>query len=281
MYDLIRFFHTKEEAEEFVAGNIRMNTLDYFWNHGLQDPRASYEGAVHPENMRYMGEPLPAEALAKHNDTRVDFRVDSVRYCNILSMMRHAYDRNTWRVEAVPQEAMQLGDYAVIVSNLEAFVGRLYEALKYDESAFGLMGPVEYNDRIKKNRDMDTFDRSHAFAWQNEWRFCYVKHRPGLDKILEAHPDVEYEIPVTLKIGDISAYCEIVSSRILTHQIADIYKGFKKVDKIEDDMQARLLQRSGIPVPYDTYCEKYVGFAPRKAFLGKVLEMDGARIREL
>ena len=46
MHSLIKFFAEKKYLDEFISGQLYMNTLDYFWKNGFEEQKDIFEGVV-------------------------------------------------------------------------------------------------------------------------------------------------------------------------------------------------------------------------------------------
>lgn len=278
MYDLIRFFAQKEYAETFLKGQLYMNSLGYFWLNGFQSQKDMFEGTVSfvdPNDT-----PFPSN-LTKHILGSVMYRLEAMKYCNLLCMVRHGYDPKRKQVERIDPLMKSFGKYVVIVRKVELFVNRIYDALANKKDCYGLMGPVTYHRRDAVIKDSDCFDKCKQFSWQKEWRFALLPNYSALKYIASQIPEDPYLTPYTFSIEDISDIAEIHESKDLFDNIQSVYSGYKEVDKIIEDKGARKFLISGLPLPYDVFCEDFMGWMPRSSFLRKILEIDGGRYKPI
>lgn len=278
MYDLIRFFDKKEYAEIFLKGQLYMNSLGYFWANGFQDQQDLFEGTVSfvdPHNT------LLPDDLTKHIIGSVMNRLEAMKYCNLLCMVRHGYDPVRKQVERINPLMKNFGKYAIIVKNLEVFVNRVYDAMVSKKDCYGLMGPVSYHRRDEILARSDCFDKLNRFSWQNEWRIVWLNNYKHLKEIAKADPNATYEVACTLDIGDNSDIAEIYESKVLFENIQAIYPGYREVNKIFENKKARELVNSGIPAVYDIFCDSFIGWSPRRSFLQKIMEIDGGKYKPL
>lgn len=108
MYDLIRFFEEKEYAEEFLEGNLYMNSLGHFWNLEPAPQKDVAEGVIETISLndykeRY-GSTIPDFFGEEHILFPIMNRIESFKYCHLLCCMLHEYD--SFRCESVKAKQM-------------------------------------------------------------------------------------------------------------------------------------------------------------------------------
>lgn len=278
MYDLIRFTSERQYAESFLKGKLYMNSLGYFWLNGFQSQKDYYEGTVSFADPK--DTPFPPE-LTKHMWGSVMNRLEAMKYCNLLCMVRHAYDPLKKQVECIEPKMKSFGKYAVIVRDLEKFVNRIFDVLVKKKDCYGLMGPVTYHSRDEVLNESDCFDKCKEFSWQKEWRLALLPNYSALKYIASQIPEDPYVTPYTLDIGDISDIAEIYESKVLFDDIQKAYPGYTVADNIPESKKARELHNKGIPAPYDVFCEDFIGWSPRSSFLRKIWEIDGGKYKPI
>jgi hypothetical protein len=229
MFKLIKYFGKKEYAQYFLAGNIYMNSLDYFWQTGFDDQKDIFEGIICTINSEQC-ENFPdefSEVLAC--DLRL--RGKGFRYCNIACFFKGEFSPEftpfgrtmKWSSD---DRMDKFGSYVVIIVNEREFINRIHIAIKGTGYKY-LCGDVHYHG-LKKNgtpvadgpvlhlktegeewsigvnipenavlTHRDVFDKWNRFSWQNEWRIALYR---GVKDIS----------PFELHIGDISDIAVLV-----------------------------------------------------------------------
>lgn len=106
----------------------------------------------------------------------------------------------------INKRLLEFGDHMFLIRNAPAFSSRISNAIKGNPHVYGSKyfqgghGVVEYVDTNKKSGHIGLFRKDKAYAWQNEFRFCFGVEDEGLNN------KGAYE----LQIGDISDISSIV-----------------------------------------------------------------------
>ena len=66
-------------------------------------------------------------------------QIESMKYCHICCLSLHEYDDNQRIVVKIPSEMQKMGQYAVIVRNVQRFVDLIFDKIE-KEKLYGLMG---------------------------------------------------------------------------------------------------------------------------------------------
>lgn len=210
IYFLIKFFKKKQHAEDFVRGKIFANRLSEFKriesgdNFGRIDRHEGTVAWYQPENIRLTLNDIeiPSSDLA----APVSIQMGWLNHINVYCMhAAHTGDLKSVSlsregIEAfrqkllVPDKCLDLGEYAVVVYNVPAFVKRM--------DAFAKARNYMYWHQLVKYYSPETFDGSFSdgealfrkqatYSFQREYRFAIWD---GVDGVA----------PIILEIGDLS-----------------------------------------------------------------------------
>lgn len=150
MIRLVRGFKEQKWAEQFLRGDIYMNTLGYFWNEGNVEQQDFLEGACasfDPHVMQGLPKDL-LDVLAKES-----YAIPrGAGYCNVCCFSCALIKQVDTRVDLIelPDPGLDLGSWVVVIDNPYELISRLRAAvlqLGYDFVA----APVEYRDSIQLN----------------------------------------------------------------------------------------------------------------------------------
>lgn len=271
MRQLIRFVSEKEHAKQFLAGEIYMNTMGYFWEEGFEDQKDYFEG-VSCNISKDKVERLPHD-LRDVLCYDIAIRVDVYKYNNICSFYRLDIDNKRQVIQLPAPEINKFGEYAIIILDENKLINRILKKVEKNSGWDVLCGDVNYHKRIdstdpkkhvRNTLDMilhepidldiildnkqsiktrDSFDKMQKYSYQNEWRICLNRYqKDGLAYVLD--------------IGDLSDIAYIVKTTDLRKEIIKKYKGFKLGTVAEQRMS-------------------YQGSVSRKKFRRKMLDIDG------
>lgn len=293
MFDLIRLFEKKEYVNDFLNGNLYMNSIGHFWAIGP---------AVQNDIMEGIGETLSPEKFElKYNSNfataigreHILFpfmnRLESMKYCHVCCLSLHEYDDNNQIVERFPDEMRKMGDYAVIVRNVQKFVDLIFKKL-VKEKLYGLMGPVTYHSPFEENGYMDLFDKMNNHSFEHEWRFAFIPDYEHAKKLARENMYRVYDEHCYFSIGNIKDIAEEININTLFNDIGSLYakygKKYSEVKKMPIPWENRRktvkkMIASGIPVPYDVYPNQYVGWGSREAFRNIVMGIDKGEFNPL
>ncbi|MCH5342740.1 MAG: hypothetical protein J1E64_01785 [Acetatifactor sp.] len=202
MHVLIRYMKNRKYVKDFMAGNLYMNTLDYFWNNGFPEQKDIHEGVVctiSPDKWNIF-----PDDLVQVQATDYRLRASGYRYCNVLCFYSvecqilgelGSHVAVDWQHGAKMDE---FGDYVVMITDEQEFLRRIGKAISNNGFYF-LCGNVRYHalkkdgvltpagpqlqlmmqeeldiktqipkDVITTNRD--SFDKGIMYKGQSEWR---------------------------------------------------------------------------------------------------------------
>ena len=284
MYDLIRFFEKHEYAEQFLNGDLYMNSIGHFWKLGTEIQQDFHEGIVETISMEEMKKTYGLDlqsSFGNHILAPLMNRMEAYKYVHVLCCVLHGYDPMTKEVERIHKDMKGFGAFAVRIHNVQTFVDRLFEKLKSDR-LYGLMGPVNYHSVVEKAMYQDCFDKLNIHQNEKEWRFALIPDYEKAKELAKAdeYGHEPYDEHTIFSIGSIRDIAMEIDVDILFHKPEMLYSGYKPVDKLSVPWKTRKQQLEqihnelGIGISYDAYPEQYVGWAPREAFRDKVLSLS-------
>lgn len=238
MIRLVRGFKERKWAEQFLRGDVYMNTLGYFWNEGNIEQRDFLEGACASFDPRIM-QGFPKElldVLAKES-----YAIPrGASYCNVCCFSCALIKQVDTKVDLIelPDPSLDLGSWIVVIDNPLELISRLRKAvlsLGYDFVA----APVEYRDSIQLNptevvkSSMDlkshaplpaymvfpngvphfnagVFVKNNRYANQAEWRIAVNRNERS------------YE-PLILKLGDLTDIVHLTRRTELAEDLQRIH----------------------------------------------------------
>ena len=231
MLEYYRFFANKGYAEEFLRGNIFMNYLGWFWEHGFEGQNDFADGSLF--TMDPSQTPFP-EDLKKVIEGNVVTRELGYRYCNICSFTRLIVNHKEKYVAKFNPRIKSFGDYVVRIKNFDAFQYRFSKAA-YLNNDIALGGPVNYTEPSNQ-RELNCFCKLEEFNWQFEWRIAYLHDLEDIKKDAQRKRPLESQFawePFTLGIGDISDICELYPAEDMWNdKLQTIYPGYTVFENI-------------------------------------------------
>lgn len=246
MHQLIKFFSKMDYAEQFLRGDLYMNSLAFFWNNGFEDQKDLFEGVSETFDKRTVGFPIQIQQLI---DGDVMFQLNAYRYCNLCCFYRVDIEECGFSVPvgvvgSAPAKAIHLpgkemtefGNTVAIIKNEAEFMNRVLKALEkdwlciagdvryhqFEGSEDGTGGSVYWKTdkmfpapRLRRGNGRtstkDCFDKTIFYSNQREWRICLFRNMKD---------DKEY----TLKVGDLSDIVELVPANQLEKKLLEMYK---------------------------------------------------------
>ena len=238
MIRLVRGFKEQKWAEQFLRGDIYMNTLGYFWNEGNMEQQDFLEGACasfDPHIMRSFPKDLLG-VLAKES-----YAIPrGAGYCNVCCFSCVLIKQVDTRVDLIelPDPGLDLGSWIVVIDNPCELISRLRAVvlqLGYDFVA----APVEYRDSVQLNpsevvkstMDLKSHDplpaymvfpngvphfnagvfvKNVRYANQAEWRIAVNRNERS------------YE-PLILKLGDLTDIAHLIRRTELTDDLQRVH----------------------------------------------------------
>lgn len=246
MHQLIKFFSKRNYAEQFLKGNLYMNSLGFFWDNGFDSQKDLFEGISETFDKKSLGFPITMWQLV---DGDIMFQLNAYRYCNLYCFYRIDIEECGFctpvgAVGNVPMKAIHLpgkemtefGNTVAIIKNETAFMKRVIKAL--EENWLCIAGDVRYHQfegskngtggnvcwkstkmfpapKLEKENGRtstkDCFDKTIFYSNQREWRICLFRNRKD---------DEAY----TLKIGDLSDIVELIAASQLEKRLLEMHK---------------------------------------------------------
>lgn len=183
----------KQYLDSFIAGNLYMNSLEYFrklegneaqidWGEGLC-------GTIHKNQLRQLGYHFPPD-LHKLMGDMVPLRNDYYGLNNIFCLYRLSIDDSRkilWRPDEQIYKFNDTEDRAnkivARITNMEQFLQRLecavHAGLARNRIEYSIYGNVIYSnawDHADGPGTRSAFHKDPSYAYQNEWRFCILRH---------------------------------------------------------------------------------------------------------
>lgn len=246
MHQLIKYFGNRDYAEQFLRGELYMNSLAYFWNNGHEDQRDMFEGVSDTFDKKSLGFPVHMRQLI---DGDVMFRLDAYRYCNLYCFYRVDIEEGGANSPfgfsgILPVKGIRLpgkhmekfGNTVAIIKNEEEFMRRVLNALEKDWLC--VAGDVRYrtiegspsgmggyslwqsdkaypaSDLMRgngKTSSKDCFIKTKSYESQKEWRICVFRN-------------VKTDEPYKLKVGDLSDIAELVPASQVNQKLLEMYR---------------------------------------------------------
>lgn len=204
-YCLIKFFAKQEFAEQFLNGNLYLNSLDYFRSASQEDPNKAQQNR---QNDIQEGSIFLNRKLLKEKHLWQDlgdvlaydpvFILDEYKYCHVFCCS--TVDRLGSKFETVNPHSMQdCGEYAVLIYDVPEFQARASKNFNSEQGMKYIFGRVTYHKpkldgsaltehpkhtmtiatsdyfslhdiQDSSHRIYDCFDKRWAYAHQREWR---------------------------------------------------------------------------------------------------------------
>ncbi len=188
---LLKFISEKKYVEDFLNGDLYMNSLYYFWDEQpVEDARKKKEAylkvhpEVNPDDILFPIERKLSQAAAdilegtvgygsnisfeqdfeEHLLSDIIYRAVGFQYCNILCFYKldYVYGRANGKTSIsydIPSSAMkELGNYVLIVKDKKKLLKRINNAVK--DMRF-LCGSVQYESLRKDGKEVDISKRHH------------------------------------------------------------------------------------------------------------------------
>jgi hypothetical protein len=220
----IKFFAEERYANQFLAGELYLNTLAYFRkieNEAVRDGRFdSAEGVslwlqpegtiiklnapgIDPIEIASKDLAAPTSISRTYNDYIHVFCLYAVTISNfeVVDGKIRGKAEELQKALTIDKRCFQLGQHAVVI-NPVLFRKRVREVLKSHGRLFRDKFVTYYDDSTFHGSIPDIespFWKQVRFSYQREYRVC-------------VYPVVKIDAPVTIKIGDISGFCKKVKA---------------------------------------------------------------------
>ena len=211
MHNLIKFFSDKKYLDEFVSGQLYMNTLDYFWNNGFEEQKDIFEGVICTVPVKeFQGFPVGFQALQASD---YHFRAEGYRYCNVLCFYKVRYDTDGVIARFdYDEKMMQFGEYVAFITNEREFRNRVETAAE-KQGYKVLCGDVRYHQQMlngkqsKEGNRMYLASKDRLFTVEElEKRKFSIKRRDCFDKDIMYCDQNEWRVALYRGIKDTGAY---------------------------------------------------------------------------
>lgn len=246
MHQLIKFFGKRNYAEQFLQGELYMNSLSYFWDNGFEEQKDLFEGVSETFDKKRVGFPIHMQQII---DGDIMFRLDAYRYCNLYCFYRVDIDENgignpmgfkgmmpIKTIRLPGKEMTEFGNTVAIIKNEAEFMNRVMKALEKDWMC--IAGDVRYHQiegstngrggnvyclstelqpapKFRRGNGItstkDCFDKTIFYSNQREWRICLFRN-------------VKEDKAYRLKVGDLSDIVELVPVNQLEKKLLEMYK---------------------------------------------------------
>lgn len=217
---LLKVFSSEKYKEDFLNGNLYMNTIDYFRRYeedtkgNIADVNEALTGWFQPHEFKFEIEVNGVKHTLNPDDMvgPITTRMNMHDHANVFCMTHlHSHDIDMGNIKSEEEEALvkdyfslpkdveNLGEHLVIITDPRAFVRRAIEAAKKlceDGIAISYSSKqVIYYDEASKSlllkSDSDApFYKQSMYAHQNEYRLCLMRQNPESK-------------PFTMHIGDL------------------------------------------------------------------------------
>lgn len=203
MHCLIKYFDNRRFLEEFLSGQLYMNTLDYFWSNGFEEQKDIFEGVVCTVPVKdFEGFTVDFQSV-QACDYR--FRAEGYRYCNILCFYKINFFVNAPFIHYKCNTDMgKFGRFVAYIANEREFLRRVESAASREKYQV-LCGDVRYHNLMLNGKPghlgnqmhlmmkdrfftieelqrrgfsiskRDCFDKGAQYQNQNEWRIALYR----------------------------------------------------------------------------------------------------------
>lgn len=241
MRKLIRFT-SEEHVEEFLSGEVYMNSISYFWERGTEEQKDFSEGiAFNIPKDKLTG---LSEDLIKVLCYDISIRAIAYKFSNICCFYRLFIDEINKIIQLPQSNITNFGSCAIIIENENKFTDRIIKSVRNIPGFEVTLGDVNYhkrtdstnpNEKVHHTIDLklielidinevlgknkfkkikDSFNKIERYSHQQEWRISLFKNK-------------KVDLPFKLDIGDISDIAYSVKTTDLNNHIITKYKGFR------------------------------------------------------
>ncbi|ENT8515866.1 hypothetical protein ACKGJF_002718 [Raoultella ornithinolytica] len=235
---LLKVFSSEKYKEDFLNGNLYMNTINYFRKYeedtkgNIGDKFEALTGWMHPHEFR-----LEIEFNGVKHKINPDDIVGPIitsmkihEHANVFCMTHlHSHDIDMGNIKSeeeyelvkryftLPDDVRNLGEYMVVITSPMEFVDRALaegkkllnakEALDYQSKQ------VVYYDEAEKSLLLDNmrdapFYKQSLYEHQNEYRLCLTRDNPD-DKPYVMHIGNLRDISIEIKTSEFNSMLEL------------------------------------------------------------------------
>ncbi|MFT9359638.1 hypothetical protein [Acetobacter okinawensis] len=228
----IRFFSEEKYADDFVKGNLYLNTLGYFKGIEQADGRGDpYEGVSHWIQPKDIGlfkleasNGMNIEMSGSNFSAPLMIQPSYLDKANIFCLYAYGsyllpkidkrtavwseYEAMTHELFKISEKCRDFGDWAVVIQPRK-FMEKIYSNLKFSnrEAKFGL---VQYYEDSMFSGEFpiieSPFKKQKRFEYQREFRIC----------VYPDNPEFHIARPISLNIGDLSSFtCKTTTEHVI------------------------------------------------------------------
>lgn len=223
IFFFVKVFDKKEYAEDFIKGKLFSNRLSFFRKY-KEDKSANrgdkHEGVVdwhQPDQIRIEINGRVITDLAGPVMTRMNWQDHLNVFCIYAAHSVDFEEISEETIEdfkkqiSIPEEFENLGEYAVIITNVNKFIERVKAAVS--SKNYGLnAGLVEYYDPTSFNGSFSEvesiFRKRDEYKHQKEYRFSFDTGVAGTDPLILNIGDIS-DITMQCKVSEINAQLEV------------------------------------------------------------------------
>lgn len=217
---LAKVFSCEEYKEDFLNGNIYMNTIQFFRSYeeetegNIGDKYEALTGWMHPHEYRFELEVDGVKHILNPDDIvgPITTSMKIHDHANVFCMTHlHSHDLDMSSIKneeefrlaekyfTLPEEVKNLGEYMVVITNPREFVRRARDEAQrlhdIGDAVYYQSKQVIYYDAATQSIMLDNhndapFYKQSKYAHQNEYRLCLVRNNPD-------------NKPYTMKIGSL------------------------------------------------------------------------------
>lgn len=242
-YELYKIL-SKEYVDDFIAGKLYMNTLNFFRkiesNAAQGDPLEGICGSIRKDQLKQYGIDFD-EDLTEAIVGNVSLISDYYGFNNLFCLYRLLIDDEQKIVECPADELRKFNDQGdsnkvvVRIKDTDRFLDRLAAAVEKGvhahEIEYGIFGGITYSDTWSNADGPGTrsaFHKGLKYEYQSEWRLCLLR-------------SALMDQPFVFFVGDLSDITEIISLEQFLECPEGAYPGYsavkRKTTAIDDDFR--------------------------------------------
>lgn len=232
-YELYKIL-SKEYVDDFIAGNLYMNTINFFrqieGNAAQGDPLEGICGSIRKDQLKQFGINFD-ENLTEAIIGNVSLISDYYGLNNLFCLYRLLIDDEKKTVECPKDELRKFNDQGandkvvIRIKDTDEFLNRLSAAVEdgihAHEIEYGIFGGVTYSNAWSNADGPGTrsaFHKELKYEYQSEWRLCLLR---------SALIDQAF----IFSIGDLSDITEIISLEQFLEHPENSYPGYSAVER--------------------------------------------------
>ncbi|MEQ9886204.1 hypothetical protein [Pectobacterium zantedeschiae] len=225
----VKIFSSEEYRNEFIKGNLYMNPLKYFidleeeHSGNIGDKHEALSAWLQPSGMRMIFKFGDQEFEIPSSDIAAPIAIKRTHFdsVNVLCLMAlHSHDISldgrisAEQVEllkdyfAVPEDVVNLGEYAVVIPNTGLFLEKVQAASQHlvdnGEASEMIAKTVKYYDQSQTlsltNEEEAIFHKQKSYEHQKEFRISLDRGKGEVS-------------PYVLKVGDLTGVAHPIMTR--------------------------------------------------------------------